>query len=223
VDAEGAAAPPPLRRAALADRRQSSDTMPGRPSDLDIHPVNPARWADLCKLFGDQGAYSGCWCMWWRQSRRAHASHGSAGNRRAMEGLIRRGVVPGLLAYAAGQPVGWCSVGPRRDFASLDRSRTLRYAAAEPVWSVACFYVQAGRRRAGLSRLLLDAAVEHAWAAGAATLLGYPVPAAEMEPLGTVGFMGSLELFEAAGFRRVTRPRKRWIVELRREGRPAEP
>lgn len=185
---------------------------------IEVHPVTAARWDDLRDLFGPRGAYAGCWCMWWRQSRSRHASNGNAGNRRAMEELVARDVVPGLLAYEAGQAIGWCSVSPRRDFASLARSRMLRHETAEPVWSVACFYVRDGSRRRGVSRLLLDAAVQHAWAGGAATLLGYPVPGDEMEPLGTAGYMGSLELFEAAGFRRVARPGKRWIVELHPRG-----
>src|SRR2546425_12840945 len=36
----------------------------------DIHPATAGRWPDLEKLFGPNGAYSNCWCMWWRLRHR---------------------------------------------------------------------------------------------------------------------------------------------------------
>src|SRR2546430_2424405 len=36
----------------------------------DIHPATARRWPDLEKLFGPNGAYSNCWCMWWRLRHR---------------------------------------------------------------------------------------------------------------------------------------------------------
>ena len=37
--------------------------------ELDIHPLTPDRWDDFEELFGERGAYGGCWCMWWRITR----------------------------------------------------------------------------------------------------------------------------------------------------------
>ena len=39
-------------------------TREAEPLALDIQPLTPDRWSDLEALFGKQGAYSGCWCMW---------------------------------------------------------------------------------------------------------------------------------------------------------------
>jgi hypothetical protein len=34
-----------------------------RYGDLTFKPVSPERWDDLVELFGQHGAYSGCWCI----------------------------------------------------------------------------------------------------------------------------------------------------------------
>ena len=31
--------------------------------------ANTKRWDDLLAVFGRQGGYSGCWCMYWRLKR----------------------------------------------------------------------------------------------------------------------------------------------------------
>jgi hypothetical protein len=29
-------------------------------------PLDPSRWTDLQQVFGGNGGYGGCWCMFWR-------------------------------------------------------------------------------------------------------------------------------------------------------------
>ncbi|HEC62059.1 MAG TPA: hypothetical protein ENI27_07380 [bacterium] len=45
--------------------------------DLLFKAVTPDRWSDLEELFGRQGAYSGCWCMWRRKAARTPPLTGS--------------------------------------------------------------------------------------------------------------------------------------------------
>ena len=33
---------------------------------LEFHPLTPDRWDDFVKVFGQNGACAGCWCMYWR-------------------------------------------------------------------------------------------------------------------------------------------------------------
>ncbi len=33
-------------------------------ADLEFQPVTAERWQDLEALFGESGAYGGCWCMY---------------------------------------------------------------------------------------------------------------------------------------------------------------
>jgi GNAT superfamily N-acetyltransferase len=187
--------------------------------EVDVRPVGPGQWSDLARLFGPSGAYSGCWCMWWRLSGREFSRNGNAGNRAALADIVRAGEPVGLLGYASGEPVAWAAVAPRSAYSRILRSPALR--PAEPteagVWSVPCFFVRRDRRRTGLAAVLLDAAVQHAGASGAAALEGYPVaaegrrlpPAAEL-------FTGTVPLFERAGFAIRYRPESGRRVVMRR-------
>ena len=37
---------------------------------LEFAAVTSERWDDFEELFGTRGAYGGCWCMWWRLTRK---------------------------------------------------------------------------------------------------------------------------------------------------------
>jgi GNAT superfamily N-acetyltransferase len=178
----------------------------------EVVPVTAGRWDDVVRLFGPSGAYSGCWCMWWRESAKDFDRNGNAGNRRAMRALVRGGRVPGLLAYREGEPVGWVSVAPRQEFPRIERSPTLKPIDDRPVWSVVCFFIHRRHRRSGVARALLDAAVAHAAVHGARHVEAYPVDPGERNYSNAEAYTGVLPLFEAAGFREVARRGKRPIM-----------
>ena len=169
------------------------------PLDLEFRPVTPERWPDLEALFGEHGAYGGCWCMWWRLKRSEFAKQIGQGNREALRRIVEAGEVPGLLAYADDQPVAWCSLAPRETFPALERSRTLKRVDDKPVWSIVCFFIAKSARRKGVMQKLLRAAVAYAQAHGAKIVEGYPV-----EPTGSLsgasGFTGVASTFREAGF-----------------------
>jgi hypothetical protein len=84
-------------------------------SKIDVRPVTAERWNDLVELFGPSGAYSGCWCMFPRLSGAEFSANGNQGNRAAMQRIVKRNAVPGLLAYQDGRPVGWPASRSWRD------------------------------------------------------------------------------------------------------------
>ncbi len=92
---------------------------------ITCHPLTPDRWDDFVAVFGARGACAGCWCMWWKLSRKEWEAHKGTGNRRAMKKIVDAGEVPGLLAYHDGRPVGWCAIAPRERYATIERSRLL--------------------------------------------------------------------------------------------------
>lgn len=188
-----------------------------RKDDLDFHPVTPDRWHDLETLFGPQGADGGCWCMWFRLRRREFDRSSGEQNRQAMRGIVESGEVPGLLAYAGGEPIGWVSLGPRERFPHLEHSRTLKRVDEQPVWSVVCFVVDKRFRRQGLMRKLLSAAINYARERGTRIVEAYPV-----EPNGGLtgysGYTGIASTFRKAGFVEVLRrsrdrPIMRYFIE----------
>lgn len=193
-------------------------------TELQFHPLTPDRWADLETLFGPRGAVGGCWCMWWRIKRLEFASQKGESNRLALQRILEAGDEPGILAYAAGQPVGWCALAPRESYPALDRSRTLRRLDEQPVWSITCFFVARPFRRKGLSVALLKAAIEHARARGATIVEGYPVEPKKGSMPDIFASTGLSSAFRQAGFvevarRSETRPIMRFEVVRSRGAR----
>lgn len=178
--------------------------MTDTPAVLSIHPLTPERWADLETLFGPRGAYAGCWCMWWRLPRAEFTHLQGAGNRAALKALVDSGAATGLLAYLDGLPVGWIAVAPREDYASLERSRTLKRVDDQPVWSITCFYIHRKVRRRGLTAALIEAACSHAARQGARIIEAYPVETGENAPPVST-YMGKITTFLRAGFVEVAR------------------
>ena len=64
---------------------------------LEIHPLTPDRWQDFETLLGPHGAYGGCWCMFWRQTRKDFERLKGETNRCLFKAVVDRGEMPGLL------------------------------------------------------------------------------------------------------------------------------
>jgi GNAT superfamily N-acetyltransferase len=167
---------------------------------LEFHPVTPSRLPDLARFSERHGKFRWCSCMRWRMTSSEFKQSTKDDRVAALDGLVCGGTPVGVLAYADGEPVGWCSVAPRDTYAALERYRALPRVDREPVWSVVCFFVSAGVRRQGATLGLLKAAVEYARSRGAAIVEGYPVSPGER----LYTYMGSPGTFRRAGFRDVT-------------------
>jgi len=143
--------------------------------------------------------------MFWRLKRSQFEGQKGEANRQALKALVEAGQVPGLLAYADEQPVGWVSLGPRRAFPALERSRLFKPVDDQPHWSIVFFYVARPYRRRGVTVALLRAAVDYACQQGARLVEGYPVePKAGSLPDPFV-YTGLASAFRRAGFVEVLR------------------
>jgi GNAT superfamily N-acetyltransferase len=184
-----------------------------------VKPATPERWPELEAFFGPSGAYSSCWCAFFRvTSKQFEAGCRDQGkqNRELLRRLTLDGAVPGLLAYEGDQPVGWVSVAPREQFVRVQNSRLLRAPEADTdsitdaadagVWSVVCFWAPRRHRGRGIADQLLRGALEHAYANGATAVEGYPVDVSR-KWVGASGiYHGTVGQFERAGFTLVRRP-----------------
>lgn len=175
---------------------------------LEFRPLTPERWADFEQLFGPRGAYGGCWCMWWRITRSQFEKQQGEGNWGAMKSIVDSGEVPGLIAYAGGEPVGWCSVAPRERFGSLNRSPVLKRLDDHPVWSIVCFYVARSHQGQNMIAELIRGAVEYVRAQGGKIVEAYPTQPREGRLPPVSSFMGVPSVFEQAGFVECARPSK---------------
>jgi GNAT superfamily N-acetyltransferase len=188
--------------------------VPSYPTDHEpLIEVRPAtgRFDDFASVVGPRRRDArGCWCMSYRDSR-------VPWNERAafMSGLCDTGPGPGVLVYVDDIVAGWCSIAPRASYRRLTNSRTIPVLDDRDAWAAVCFVVRAGYRRHGLARHLLDGAVEHADAHGAELVEGYPV---DGRVDGISGYVGTVSLFESAGFTRVAPTtgrsggRPRWVM-----------
>jgi GNAT superfamily N-acetyltransferase len=188
---------------------------------LQFQPLTPARWQDLEKLFGERGACGGCWCMWWRMKRAEFKLSKGEKNRRALKKIVASGEVPGIIAYAEGEPVGWCALAPRPNYPLLENSRVLARIDNEPVWSITCFFVAKPYRGKGVTGQLAKAAVDYARRQGARIVEGYPVEPKKGRMPDPFVYTGLVSTFRSAEFvealrRSETRPIMRYSVSSRK-------
>src|SRR6185436_5998109 len=102
-------------------------------SEVAVRPLERSDWPLVEALFGERGACAGCWCMVWRLSRKVWEEGRGAKNRRAFRRLIESGRAAGVLAIHEDRAVGWCSTGPRADFAALAKERGASRIEGYPV------------------------------------------------------------------------------------------
>lgn len=113
--------------------------------------------------------------MWWRLARKEFIENKGEGNRRSLKNIVDSGGIPGIIAYINDQPVGWCALGPRETYSTLERSRILKRVDDKQTWSVVCFFIAKQFRRKGVTTNLLKAAVDFALQRGARIVEGYPI------------------------------------------------
>lgn len=170
-----------------------------------LEPAARERWGDLERLFGERGACGGCWCMHWRLTAAEYEAGKGEGNRRRLRERLGSEPPPGVIAYLAGEAVGWCAVAPRGEYVRMERSRILAPVDDRPVWSIVCFFVARPHRGRGLTGALIRGACELAAAHGASIVEAYPVEP-QKDPMPPVfAFTGLASAFRRAAFREVER------------------
>ncbi len=195
---------------------------PGGEALITVRPANEADWDDLRAVFGTRGPAATCWCQRYKLPRGEAFKHHPRGVRadrlRSQADCGGPGPTSGLVAYADGEPAGWCAVEPRPAYDGLVRnsSRAAWVGRDEDrtdpgVWAVTCVLVRAGARRQGVGRALAAAAADHARAAGARALEAYPMTTTETALLEEL-HVGTAAMFAAAGLVEVHRPSLRRAV-----------
>jgi GNAT superfamily N-acetyltransferase len=184
---------------------------------VETHPLTSDRWRDFSVLMNGRFDTRRCWCMWPRRET-DYKKWSAESNRRAIKRAVDTAPAPpGVLAYVDGEPAGWCAVAPREEYPKLGRDRATAPLDDGPVWSVVCFLVLRSQRGKGVSRVLLEAAVDLAAEHGATIVEGYPVEGTRNV------FRGVTSVFKEAGFkevgrRKANRPVMRYQIRGRRRG-----
>ncbi|TAM70402.1 MAG: N-acetyltransferase [Microbacteriaceae bacterium] len=200
---------------------------------IRVVPANDASWSDLRAVFGTRGDPARCQCQWFKSAPvdwRVQPVEERARRLREQTGCDNPALraTSGLVAYLGDEPVGWCAVEPRTAYRRLLASRLVWAGRDESktdgdVWAVTCFVTRTGFRRRGVAAALARATVDFARTRGASAVEGYPLitlPGQKMS-WGEL-YVGSRSIFEAAGFREVSRPTSRRAV-MRIDFSPSRP
>jgi ribosomal protein S18 acetylase RimI-like enzyme len=177
---------------------------------LIVLPLTPQRWPDFEALFNAKGCSvaRGCWCMYYRRSGSRGAlprgmTHAQA-NRSDLKCLVDAGNSPGLIGYRGKVPVGWVALGPREEYAKLQRSPVMKAIDDESVWSIVCFVVPSEHRGQGVARALLNGAIAYARKKKARLLEADPVDKPGRASDDSMWF-GAKSMYDDAGFAEVAR------------------
>jgi GNAT superfamily N-acetyltransferase len=175
-------------------RKSEGGAAPG--PKLTFRAVTKATWPDFEALFEGTGGPKYCWCMAWRSTAEERTDATNATRKAAMRKRVDARIPVGILGYAEGQPIAWCSIAPRDTYRPLGGPEA---GKGDRIWSIVCFFVRRDFRGNRIAPLLVEAAMAEARKRGATLVESYPV--AEDAP--SYRYMGFVPMFRKAGFRKV--------------------
>ena len=164
--------------------------------------VRPARdFADMATMFAPKSPESSvCWCLSWRLGSTENRELKGTARADKVRELCDRELAPGVLAHIDGEVAGWAGIAPRSELRPFANSRKIPLLDDLPVWSLWRIRVRPGYRKQGLTRALIDGAVEYARSSGAPVVEAYPVDNAGQRVDQTMAYVGTRSMFERAGF-----------------------
>ena len=181
-------------------------------SDLTVKPLTPALGADFLRFFdhergvafADNPEWAKCYCHFYHVPQAIDWPALTASqNRIAMQARIEVGAMDGFLAFDGAEVVGWLNAQPRHALPHcFDRMRiepTPLPCQAFEAAVIVCFVVAPQRRRQGIARVLLAAALESFAARGIMLVDAFPFKSGASE-LAADHYHGSLFLFLDQGF-----------------------
>ena len=177
-----------------------------------VKPLRPALGADFIRFFdhecgaafADNPEWAKCYCHFYQVPLAIDfEALSGAQNRTAMKARLEVGAMEGFLAFDGTEVVGWLNAQPRHALPHcFDRMRidpTPLPCEAFEAAVIVCFVVAPQRRRQGISRALLAAALESFAARGFKLVDAFPFKSGASE-LAADHYHGSLSLFLDQGF-----------------------
>jgi GNAT superfamily N-acetyltransferase len=166
---------------------------------IEVRPAH--NFDDMATMFASKNPESSvCWCLSWRLSSKENRSLTGTARADKVRELCTLERAPGVLAFLDGEVAGWAGVAPRSDLHPFANSKKIPHVDDLPVWTLWCLRVRPGFRKQGVTRALIDGAIEYARASGAPAIEGYPVDNGDQRVDQTMAFVGTRAMFERAGF-----------------------
>ena len=184
---------------------------------LEVKEFSRETWPGFEALFGKhRGVRGGCWCTFHRCTSTEFDGMTREERMEFQKQLADEGRGHGLLVYDRATPVAWCQFGPAEGFPRYDRGRAYRKLTLEPdeipQWRISCLFADKHRRREGLAKFALHAAI-----AGIRKRGGGVVEAFPLDVPGTTHpqFTGSIKMYKREGFREIARLGKNTVLMRR--------
>ena len=175
-------------------------------------PLRPEDAGDFVRFFdhergvafADNPAWAKCYCHYYQVPKTTPwASLAASSNRRAMGARIDVGEMEGMLAYEGADVVGWVNAQARHKlphcFARMGVAPTPLPCKPYEAAAIVCFVIAPTRRRRGIARALLRAALESFAARGFKLVDAFPFKSGD-SLLAADHFHGPLSLYLDAGF-----------------------
>ena len=143
-------------------------------TNIYLKKLSPERWNDLVTLFETSAQCKECWCMNHRLPPKDEITGTKAKD--ALQDLTSKNKIYGVLAYSGDKCVGWCSVDPLKTQPGHDYCLESKDIDNKNIWSIHCIYLHPSFRGQGISKKLIQEAVEVAKSSGASQVLAFPIP-----------------------------------------------
>ena len=123
----------------------------------------------------------------------------SGENRSVMIERIKDRITTGLLAYRNNQPVGWCHMGPRKNFC-YPQIKAAPDEHEDDIGSIVCFVIAPGLRRQRIATLLLREACVYLRKKGFQYVEVYPRKVSGEDVRDEAHFTGPFDMYVKEGF-----------------------
>ena len=172
--------------------------------ELIIKELTPGLVEDFLHFFdsiafSDNPDWAGCYCHFyhfegnieqWENCTKEY-------NRNATENLIKKEIMTGLLAFVNSEPVGWCNVNSKDVYEKTPIDSEPEDTLKGKIASVVCFLIAPAYRKKGVSRKLLNHAINMLKEKGYAWIEAYP---RKGELSDAHSYHGPVSLFTSEGF-----------------------
>lgn len=188
---------------------------------LEIKPLSPDLLEDYLYFFEnvahtDNPEWDRCYCLNYCSVSNKEANFSSPDFRRELAiDYVNKGQIQGYMAFVDGKPIGWCNTQKKDDCLDcagwgLLSSQPFEFQKNPKVKSIFCFTVAPHMRRKGVSKALINRAIEDAVLEGFDFVEAYPNKNASDE---YYDYVGPLALYQSFGFEVVQEMDKRLVVQ----------
>lgn len=174
---------------------------------LTYRLLTPQTWPDFKAMFAfHKGVRGGCWCLFHQVSSPDFQKRSREERHDLHKQRVEEGLATGAIVYEGEEPIAWAQFGRLENFEQVLRQRGYKtYRQAEGAtladWVITCLFVDKRRRKEGLQREALHAALDAIRRLGGGVVDAFPFDFPESSK---PQYPGTPHLFESEGFRRET-------------------